>query len=215
MISTEKNFLFIHIPKTGGNSLQNILSSYSNDKIVTCGKHQDGVERFGVINDKYKTNKHSTLSYYRKSLDRKTFNNLYKFSVLRNPWDRCVSSFFSPHRGETDWNRDKFKAFIYTIRTTKDYIRIDTISEKIERKLNIKLHRHTEPIDRDIDFLVRFENLNEDFKKVCKAIDIPIQELPHRNKSHRKHYSTYYDDELIEIVREKFSEEINFGNYVF
>ena len=215
MISTKKNFLFIHIPKTGGNSIQNILRSYSDDKIVTFGKHQDGFERFEVENDKYGTYKHSTLSQYHKKLDRHTFNNLYKFSVIRNPWDRCVSSFFSPHRGKKDWDRDKFKDFIQGVRTARDYIRIDTITEKIENKLHIKVHTRNKPLDKDINFLIRFESLNEDFKKVCKNIDIPFKELPHRNKSSREHYSKYYDDGLIEIVRNKFSDEIDFGKYVF
>ena len=41
MISIKKNFLFIHVPKTGGNSMQNILRDYSEDQIVALAKHQD------------------------------------------------------------------------------------------------------------------------------------------------------------------------------
>ena len=63
MISTQKKFLFIHVPKTGGNSIQNILHEYSEDEIVASAKHQDGVERFEVRNSKYNIRKHSTLSH--------------------------------------------------------------------------------------------------------------------------------------------------------
>ena len=39
--------LFLHIPKTAGNSIQNILRDYSEDEIVARGG-QDGLERFEV-----------------------------------------------------------------------------------------------------------------------------------------------------------------------
>jgi len=62
---------------------------------------------------------------------------------------------------------------------------------------------------------MRFEQLDNDFKVVCEKLDIPHSPLPKRNSSVRSHYSKYYDDELREIVRKKFSEEIEFGNYSF
>lgn len=62
MISIQHKFLFVHIPKTGGNSVQNILRDFSEDKIVLVAPHQDGKERFEVRNDLYNIKKHSSLS---------------------------------------------------------------------------------------------------------------------------------------------------------
>jgi hypothetical protein len=42
MISTSHQFLFVHIPKTGGNSIQTILLPFSDDQKNTSTK-QDGV----------------------------------------------------------------------------------------------------------------------------------------------------------------------------
>ena len=46
MISLKHHFLFIHVPKTGGNSIQNILADYSEDTLTADKEYQDGVERF-------------------------------------------------------------------------------------------------------------------------------------------------------------------------
>ncbi len=67
----------------------------------------------------------------------------------------------------------------------------------------------------DVDFIMRFEYLNDDYKLVCKRLEIPYSPLPRRNVSIRAHYSKYYDDELMEIVSNKFAECIEFGNYSF
>lgn len=70
-------------------------------------------------------------------------------------------------------------------------------------------------LTNDIDFLMRFENIDNDFKEVCKRLDIKPENLPIRNKSIRKHYSVYYDDELIQMVEKKFYLEISVGGYQF
>jgi len=98
MLSINKKFLFIHVPKTGGNSIQKILKKYSEDNI-TIGEHQDGIERFGVQNREYKTVKHSPLSYYKAVIEPELYKKLFKFATIRNPWDRIISFYFSPHRG--------------------------------------------------------------------------------------------------------------------
>lgn len=202
MISIQKKFLFIHVPKTAGNSIQNILRYYSEDEIITPGDHQDGVERFEVRNKKYTLTKHSTLSQYKSVLEPNIYHSLFKFATIRNPWDMMISYYFSPNLGITEWNRNIFLKLINNIPTLRHYI-------SVNRSLNNR------SLDEDIDFLIRFERLNDDFQAVCNKLGIPHSTLPKRNSSQRSHYSQYYDEELKEIVRSKFSEEINFGNYTF
>src|SRR5438094_7076105 len=86
MISFQKSFLFIHIPKTAGNSIQSVLRDYSEDQLVALRKEQDGIERFGLHNPKYRIRKHSTLREYRDTLGDEQFRKLYRFTCVRNPW---------------------------------------------------------------------------------------------------------------------------------
>ncbi len=213
MISIKKKFLFIHVPKTGGNSIQNILRGYSEDKIVTIAKHQDGIERFEVRNDIYNITKHSTLSDYKKVIESEIFEKLYIFSTVRNPWDMMISFYFSPHRGVKEWDRERFKYLINKVATLRTYIKNTTIfSEKISPP---EIILSSKAVDSDIDFIMRFEFLNDDFKQVCEILNIPFLPLPHRNKSNREHYSRYYDVELIKLVEDKFKEEIELGRYTY
>lgn len=215
MISIQKQFLFIHVPKTGGNSIQSILKEYSEDNIVVLNKHKDGIERFGVQNSKYNTTKHSSLSHYKSVLDTYTYRSLFKFAAIRNPWDRMISYYFSPHSGVTEWSRDTFFDLVDKTPPLREYICEMSFLEKTAIRFGMKNMTNPGKLDKDMDFLLRFEYINDDFEVVCGKLSIPFSPLPKRNASERNHYSKYYDNELKEIVRQKFIEEIEFGNYDF
>jgi hypothetical protein len=200
MISLQKGFLFVHIPKTAGNSIQSVLRDYSEDELVALRKEQDGIERFGLRNPKYKIKKHSTLSEYYDALGHEHFSKLFKFTCVRNPWDRMVSYYFTPTQNPETWNRERFLGIISDAVSVADYLRFDDGEE--------------DPF-ANVDYIIRFESLADDFRAVCKAINISPPTLPQYNRSNREHYSKYYDDELRELVRTRFAAEIERFNYMF
>jgi hypothetical protein len=200
MISLQKRFLFVHIPKTAGNSIQIALRDYSEDELVALRKEQDGVERFGLRNPNYKVKKHSTLAEYRDALGEAQFGELYKFTCVRNPWDRMVSYYFTPTQKASEWNRKKFRKVISKAVSVADYLRLDRGEE--------------DPFE-NVDYIMRFENLASDFRTVCEAVSISPTTLPQYNRSSREHYSKYYDDELREFVRTRFVAEIERFGYTF
>ncbi len=235
MISVKKNFLFVHMPKTGGNSLQTILRRYSEDERIVR-EWQDGTNRFAIENTLYGTKKHSTLSEYKAVLPPVLYDSLFKFAVIRNPWERMVSMYFSSN--QRDWNRETFKKLAEKTLSLRRFIVLDSPIQNVLKKLKFR-HEHDGkphlgidlesisrrvkfPVDSskkkltdDIDYLLRFEILNKEFKLLCKQLDIPHVPLPRVNVSERKHYTQYYDEELKQLVGRKFTEEIEFGKYQF
>jgi len=200
MISLQKRFLFVHIPKTAGNSIQSVLRDYSEDQLIALRKEQDGIERFGLRSTKYKIKKHSTLNEYHRALGEEQFRDLYKFTCVRNPWDRMVSYYFTPTQNPETWNRKKFREIISKAVSLADYLRLD--------------NGEGDPF-ANVDCIMRFENLADEFRAVCSTIGIPPPALPRYNRSSRDHYSKYYDDELRELVRARFAAEIERFSYRF
>ena len=200
MISFRKSFLFVHIPKTAGNSIQSVLRDYSEDQLVALRKEQDGIERFGLRNPRYKIKKHSTLKEYRQALGDEQFRSFYKFTCVRNPWDRMVSYYFTPTQNPETWNRKKFRGIISKAVSVADYLRLDDEEQ--------------DPF-ANVDHIIRFENLADDFGTVCSRLNISPPTLPQYNRSIRECYSKYYDDELRELVRTRFAREIERFGYKF
>jgi Sulfotransferase family. len=200
MISLKKRFLFVHIPKTAGNSIQSILRDYSEDELVALRGEQDGIERFGLRNPNYKIRKHSTLAEYRAALGEGRFAELYKFACVRNPWDRMVSYYFTPTQNTVAWDPKKFRKVIVKALPVADYLRLT--------------ERDNDPFE-NVNYIMRFENLVDDFRTVCRALGISPTTLPQYNRSNREHYSRYYNDELRELVRERFAAEIERFGYTF
>ena len=202
MIFKKYKVIFLHYPKTAGNSIQDALRKYSEDQIIASAAHQDGFERFEVRNVEHKKLvKHSTLQDYYNAIGDDLFN--YKIFInIRNPYDRMVSFFFSPHTGNVRYDKDDFARFVKNINPIEHYI---SIKKSSLRKMEVF---------PNVNFL-KFEKINEDFDILVKELELQNIELPHRNSSNRKKYRNYYDEEIIEVVSTRHKYEISLGNYEF
>jgi hypothetical protein len=183
MISHKHKFIFIHIPKTGGGSLEkvfrNLDTEYNNMKLL-----------------------HSPISDY--PMERKHY---FKFTFVRNPWDLRVSYYFyNKTQGTFRGRHARNKSF-------SEYVKFYSKKRKslIARPQVYFLGRDV----NNVDFIGRFENLQNDFNKVCGEVGIPRQELPHAHKTNHKHYTEYYDDETRQVVAEKYKKDIEYFGYEF
>ena len=65
-----------------------------------------------------------------------------------------------------------------------------------------------------MDFIAKYENLQDDFNTICEQLKLPTATLPHKRKAtDRQTYHRYYSDELAELVDRHFQKDINLLGY--
>ena len=149
-------------------------------------------------------------------------HSYFKFSFVRNPWDRLVSMYHFRIRtnslvikvprirkqlkgvkiGFTDWLYELFDpTSVYHHGSICLGPQLEFLVDRQDNMLN--------------DFVGRFENLQEDFDTICDTIGIPRRKLPVRNASKHDHYTTYYNDDTIELVRQQHGVDAEYFDYEF
>ena len=156
---------------------------------------------------------HLTALECKNLLGNRQWKKRFKFSIVRNPWDKVVSHFH--HRVKTNQtglgdNPIDFKEWVklsYGEQNPKYYNKPKFFMPQIDWLTDSKGKI-------SVDFIGRFENLENDFQLICKKIGTTAV-LPLVNKSERREYHHYYDDATKEIVGKWFEKDIDYFNYNF
>ena len=213
MINHNNKYILIHIPKNAGSSMEISLGGYEKEHHLWG--LEDGVPLQHLTAHRLKHRINSTTG------TTSIFDNYFKFTFVRNPFSKCVSEYFwvknHPGLGETL----DFKAWV----RTKLRKLIEEEINKTSTQPDIKMHNleqyrfiYSPAGEVMVDYIGRFENLQQDFNIICDKIGIPQRQLPHECKAgHKdyKHYTEYYDDETREIVAKCYAKDIEYFGYSF
>ncbi len=233
MISHPHRCIFVHIPKCAGQSVEHLfLDALGHDwdsrAILSLGFNNDpalGPPRLAHL----KASEYVDLGY----VSQETFDDYFKFAIVRNPWARLVSMY-------------KYLG-LHLRRDFRDFVLSD-----LERKYLPKMRWFAGPqtdfvVDEAnnllVDIIVRFEQLDEGFEPVARAVGLPNASLPHVNPSsdilpqfglrpkqlarfalrqvkdrsiaHHSNYRDYYDNETRDAVARIYHSDIEIFGYVF
>jgi hypothetical protein len=190
-ITGEHNLTFLHIPKTAGTSVLNWLRTNKGDSnIVEWETHP----------------KHSELPQGNTS-----------FAIVRNPWDRMVSAYhylknISLPEGSSwlklnDIAEDNFPTFETWIKNLHNYKNPDAYWFRPETQ-------QVEWIDVPVGLVLRYENLQEDFKQIQHQFNCNLS-LPHIYASGRTDYKDYFTSDTKQIVAKLSRSDIETWNYLY
>ena len=204
MIWEQRKVLFIHIPKTAGFSIKHVLT-HPQSLTIPETIHPITAKGAWPLIEKY------------------NFKDYFKTAFVRNPWDRFVSMYFyfknmTPDHYAYKYDKDiakrvqrikTFEEFCYCFYDVKN--KIGKLPFHMLNQSKWTHHKGT----CFVDYIGRFENLKEDFKKLEKIMRLPHRTIKHLNKSGHKDYKTYYNSETIDIVSRLYKEDIINFNYSY
>jgi hypothetical protein len=187
--------IFVHIPKCAGIS---VVQSLFGD--FDCG--------------------HTGLKRYQIMFAPGEFKNYFKFTVVRNPYDRLVSAFLFMKKGGIN-EKDRR----WAERNLSPYADFDAFVKGWVNRKNIRSGLHFRPqcgficLEKNrpaLDFIGYYENLAADFALICRKLQKGATLLEaNRNLSRARNYQEYYTAESRKIVAEAYADDLQVLGYAF
>ena len=141
----------------------------------------------------------------RKHVPQEIYDGFFKFAFVRNPWDWLASTY--SYLCDTTTHRHHRR--VLAMKSLAEYADFEIAREKRSQSVFV--------CDGDrviVDFVGRFETLDEDFASVCQRIGVDVS-LPHANRTNHRDYRKLYDDALIEKVAAHWQRDISLFGYEF
>ena len=177
MISHHHKCIFVHIPKNAGQSIEHVfldlLDLTWETRAPLLLRNNDKTELGPPRLAHLKAKEYVPCKY----LTHEQFDSYFKFAIVRNPWDRLVSF---------------YKYFGYTLRMDFKTFVIKEFRENVWTRKYWFVAPQTEFVCDDegkiiVNYIGRFEKLQNDFDYVCEALNLPKIEVPRVNVSKKTH----------------------------
>ena len=204
IVSHRHRFVFFAVPRTGTHAVREALQSCLGDEDWQQ-QSLTAQARLPVPALAQVGHGHLTLRQVRAHLPETVWRDYFKFAIVRNPYDRFVSACAMLNRRNPDYS-GRETAFM------KRAIRF----RRFQQRALIRPQRQllADAAGKlGMDFIGRYETLQQSFAEACRRIGITEQPLVRSNTTDHRDYATYYDDELANLVTDFYRPDFNSFDY--
>lgn len=213
IISRGRNYIFVHIPKTGGTAMALALEARAKADDIMIGDTPKARKRRGRVKD-IKTAgrlwKHSTLADAEGLISRADMAAMFTFTLVRNPWDRMVSYYHwlqtqtFNHPAVALAKSNGFSAFLNAPLTQRTF-RANPYASYLTDGAGM----------RHADVFIRLEHLTEDLAPLNAHLGFDVV-LPIANTSNRpRDWRGFYTDADAELLAQICAADIAAHGYTF
>jgi sulfotransferase famil protein len=204
IVSFEREFLFVAIPRTATHALREALRPHLGPRDwEQCTLFVD--KRFPVAALAEHRHGHLSCTQVRPYLPAFVWDGLFKFCVVRNPYDRLVSCCSFLQRDREAMARDPRGTLQRTLRSD-------------EQMSQVLLRPQSEfVVDNQgglaVDFVVRYEHLQRDIDTICARLRIPPVILGKRNASMRPPALPLFDHDTRALTMARYRRDFELFEY--
>lgn len=209
LISHSNRFIFIHLYKVAGTSITKALAPFCNFKPSITHQPLSALKGRVLSNMFYSDSllPHASAFEIKNAMGEKQFNQYFKFTFVRNPWDWQVSLYEYAKQTSHHHEHDLISGF----KSFSDYIkwRVDG---------NFRLQSDfilSDKGDMIVNYIGKMEDISHHFEQICVKLELGKLILPHSNSTKRKDYKAYYNSKDAQIIADVFEKDISRFEYSF
>ena len=190
---------FVHITKTGGTTIENV--GLKNN--LFWGRNDKNLKGYGGAPPHW----HRPI----KDFKRYPYNKDVKlFTVVRNPYDRVVSECFCKWGGKfIEGEIENKEDFNFYIKQRLSNLK----SEKFHHFKPQYLYIYDKSGKRIVDYILKFENLQDDFKKLMQEFGLNIELDEITNRSFKKFTTNDINKENILLINKIYQKDFKIFGY--
>ena len=204
IISPGRNYIFVHIPKTGGTALATALEQRAMRDDILIGdtpKAKRRKARLKSLSAKGRVWKHSTLSDMEGAVDP---TGMFIFTLVRNPWDRMVSYY--------TWL--KAQSFAHPVVKLAQSTGFSTFLNSDQTRASVLKNPYASYVN-DTALFFRIQNLADDLQPLWKHLGFELT-IEHINQSTRpRDWRPFYNDADASLIKSLCADDITRSNYTF